>query len=207
MGTKRRSFERPSGYRRYRRLFVIAVEGERTENDYFNFFNDSETLVKVECSPGKRGTSPPQVLDRLNLRLAKYGYGLMEDDEAWVVVDRDYWTDDQLQVVHSWATSEPRRGLALSNPKFEYWLLLHFEDGCDIKSVRDCDDHLRRHLPTYDKRFDVRKITHESVRDAVKRAKQRDKPACVDWPRNLGCTTVYRLVDRILKARDEENPA
>jgi hypothetical protein len=80
MPPKRRKFQRPLGERRYRKLFVIAVEGVKTEPQYF----------------------------------------------------------------------------ALSNPKFEYWLLLHFNDGTGIASSRDCSDRLKRHLPGYDKGIDAR---------------------------------------------------
>lgn len=32
---KRRSFSRPLGERRYRKLFLVAVEGSKTEPQYF----------------------------------------------------------------------------------------------------------------------------------------------------------------------------
>lgn len=120
-------------------------------------------------------------------------------DEAWLVVDRDQWTEEQLNELYDWAKSGKDRGFALSNPKFEYWLLLHFEDGNNIKSAQDCSNRLRRFLPDYDKKVDSHKITPESIDKAISRAKKRDDPP-VDWPRDPGGTTVYRLVENILKA-------
>ena len=38
MGKGRRQFKRPSPYREYRRLFVIATEGDKTEPEYFRIF-------------------------------------------------------------------------------------------------------------------------------------------------------------------------
>ena len=86
----------------------------------------------------------------------------------------------------------------LSNPKFEYWLLLHFEEGTGITSSRDCSDRLKRHLPAYDKGIDARTITPERIDEAIRRARRQDNPPCRDWPRALGGTTVYRLVENIL---------
>ncbi len=42
---------------------------------------------------------------------------------------KDEWTDDQLSQLNEWAQGADNYGFALSNPKFEFWLLLHFEDG------------------------------------------------------------------------------
>ena len=58
--------------------------------------------------------------------------GLKPSDEAWLVVDKDQWTDEQLTQLHQWSLQQENYGFALSNPKFEYWLLLHFEDGTGI---------------------------------------------------------------------------
>lgn len=47
MARDRRRFERPLGERRYRKMFVIAVEGVRTEPQYFAVFNGAPSIVRV----------------------------------------------------------------------------------------------------------------------------------------------------------------
>nr|VFK22357.1 MAG: RloB-like protein [Candidatus Kentron sp. LFY] len=87
--------------------------------------------------------------------------------------------------------------------KLREWLLLHFEDGTDIASARQCTDRLERHLPGYDKGIDRYKITWKMISDAIERARKRDTPPCTTWPRTMGTTTVYRLVKNIRQnARD-----
>lgn len=196
MSPSRRKFQRPLGERRYRKLFVIAVEGIKTEPQYFALFNDQKSVIRVNCLRSRNESSPPQVLKRMEDHLRQEE--LRSSDEAWLVVDKDQWTDEQLAQLNSWAQERDNYGFALSNPKFEYWLLLHFEDGRSIASPRDCSDRLKRYLPSYDKGIDARKITRERIEDAIHRARQRDNPPCVDWPRALGGTTVYRLVEKIL---------
>ena len=198
MPPKRRKFQRPLGERRYRKLFVIAVEGVKTEPQYFAIFNDQQSVIRVNCLKGRHDSSPPQVLKRMGDYLRQEES--RSSDEAWLVVAKDKWTDGQLTQLHAWAQKRDNYGLALSNPKFEYWLLLHFEDGTDIASSRDCSDHLKRYLPGYDKGIDAGKITRQEIDDAIRRARQRDNPPCADWPRALGGTTVYRLVESILQA-------
>lgn len=113
---------------------------------------------------------------------------------------KDSRTDERLSSLHDWTQKAGNRGLALSNPKFEYWLVLHFEDLKGNVSSRDCTDGLRRHLPDYDKGIDIRKFTPQRIDDAVLRARQRGNPPCVDWPHRPGSTTVYKLVERILRS-------
>lgn len=128
-------------------------------------------------------------LEEINLR---------SSDEAWLVVDKDQWTDEQLLQLHEWAEEAGNRGFALSNPKFEFWLLLHFEDGKGVSSSQACSQRLKLHMPNYDKDISRRDISGTMIEKAVKRAKELDTPTCPDWPRTSG-TTVYRLVKNILR--------
>jgi hypothetical protein len=123
---------------------------------------------------------------------------LRSSDEAWLVVDRDTWGVEQLDELHAWSQRSDNYGFALSNPKFEYWLLLHFEDGTGVGTSFECSRRLRRHLPGYDKDVDPRKYPIENRIEAMQRAKARDQPPCIDWPHQPGQTTVYRLVEKLL---------
>ncbi len=199
MAAQRRKFQRPLGERRYKKLFLVAAEGIKTEPIYFSVFTDDKYIVQVSCLKGRSNSSPPQVLKRMTDHILSEG--LKSSDEAWLVVDKDQWTDEQLAQLHQWASQQDNYGFALSNPKFEYWLLLHFEDGTGIGSSRNCSERLKRWIPNYDKGFDTRKITQSGIEDAIRRAKKRDDPPCDDWPKNLGQTTVYRLIESILKSR------
>ena len=195
MAKKSGKFERPLGARRYRKLFVIATEGAKTEPEYFRLFNSRQATVHVHILKGRHKNSPPQVLRRMDDHIKQKE--LKSTDEAWLVVDKDHWTDGQLKQLHTWTRQQKNYGFALSNPKFEYWLLLHFEDGDNINSSRDCDIRLKSFFPDYKRGIDRRRITSQRIKDAVRRAKLRDSPPCSDWPRTIGCTTVYRLVESI----------
>jgi hypothetical protein len=116
-------------------------------------------------------------------------------DEAWLVVDTDCWTEVQLNELRTWVSQTDerhfRRGLALSDPKFEYWLLLHFEDSGVVNS-KDCTRKLKNHLPRYDKDIEDRDFSQERVQLAISRARRRDGQG------SGASTTVYKLVENIL---------
>ena len=199
-----RRLQRPLGERRYKKLFVIAVEGEKTEPLYFSIFNDDSRVVHVRCLEGKTESAPPHVLRRMVRYLADEEADLKKTDEAWLVVDKDQWSEQQLLPLHQWVSKRkrngPERGFAVSNPSFEYWLLLHFEDGNDIADLRQCIHRLRHHLPESGKSIDPQGFSEEMILKAVERARKRNNLPCTDWPRNPGCTTVYLLVEKILEA-------
>ncbi|MGI6496437.1 MAG: RloB family protein [Kiritimatiellia bacterium] len=190
--------QRPLGKRRYRKLFVIAVEGAITERLYFGMLNRrQDSVIHLKCLHDKHKSAARQVLKRMQEYLKQNN--LKDTDEAWLVVDKDSNSDDVLEALCRWAKGKPNYGFALSNPKFEYWLLLHFEDGGGVTSPQICGDRLKRYLPDYNKGINARDFTHERIEDAISRAKRRDNPPCDDWPRAPGGTTVYKLVENILR--------
>ncbi|MFV0437850.1 MAG: RloB family protein [Desulfopila sp.] len=182
---------------------MITVEGVKAEPQYFAIFNDQQSVIRVNCLKGSHDSSPPQVLKRMEDHLRQEA--LRSSDEAWLVVDKDQWTDEQLDQLHPWAQARDNYGFALSNPKFEYWLLLHFEDGTGIASSRDCSDRLKRHLPGYDKGIDARKITRDRIDEAIRRARLRDNPPAptghaplaaprfTSWSKTFSRSEPYRL--------------
>ncbi len=188
--TAKRSLSRQLGDRSYHKRFVIISEGRNTEVQYFAMLKAYNPAILIRCGRGKH-SAPWYVLKKIQDISKDY-------DEAWIVVDKDDWTIDQLDDLLGWIKEEENRFLALSNPKFEFWLLLHFETGSGISSSDDCTLRLRRHLPNFDKNLSTRDFTQDKVISAIDRARQRDNPPCTDWPKACGTTTVYRLVERIV---------
>ncbi|MGD9547629.1 MAG: RloB family protein [Candidatus Krumholzibacteriia bacterium] len=193
---KRRKFDRKSQNRTYRKVFLIVTEGSETEPQYFTCFRDQ--VVPTIKIVDRKGDSAPERLLRAISKYVKKN-GIRPGDEAWIVLDRDKWPEEQLRVLAAWAEDAECNHLAVSNPQFEYWLLLHFEDGNGVATQRECNTRLLRALPTFEKgRIECDKFC-PTVRDAIERAKRRDQPPCTDWPTGPG-TTVYRLVESMLDA-------
>lgn len=123
---------------------------------------------------------------------------LRPGDQAWLVTDRDRWDPVHLDELAHWAESDEKYGFALSNPNFEFWLLLHFEHGRKLKSAKDCLSRLRDYIPNYEKDCSVYTFSDVAVKSAIERAQKRDLPPCDAWPKKQWATTVYRLVANII---------
>ncbi|MGD9685368.1 MAG: RloB family protein [Desulfobacter sp.] len=189
---KRRKFERNPPVLHYRKVFVLATEGTTTEPQYFELFNSKTTTITIKWIKGYH-SDPDHVLRRMKQYLKDNA--LKPGDAAWLVIDKDQWTDEQLSRLQAWATTHDQYGLAVSNPCFELWLLLHFEDAAGVTNQRLCKERLKRHLPNYDKHVEAGKLI-PGVSEAIDRARRKDNPPCTDWPRTIG-TTVYRLVVKL----------
>ena len=183
--------------RRDTKLFIVATEGKETEKQYFRMFNSTRIKVEILATTVDGKSSPEYVLERLDK--CKKQYDLNEDDMLWLVSDVDRWGDKKLSAVCSQAR---QRGynLAISNPCFEVWLTLHFED---INTEdRTCDNfkaRLRIILGSYNgSNLDI-SAYEPKTKDAVNRAKNLHPSSQHNWPPTLG-THVYRLVEILLKS-------
>jgi hypothetical protein len=183
--------------RRDTKLFIVATEGKETEKQYFGMFKSTRIKVEILATTEDGKSSPEYVLERLDK--CKKQYDLNEDDMLWLVSDVDRWGDKKLSDVCSQAR---QRGynLAISNPCFEVWLTLHFED---INTEdRTCDNfkaRLRTILGSYNGSNLNISAYKPNTKDAVNRAKNLHPSSQQDWPPTLG-THVYRLVEILLKS-------
>ena len=183
-------------YVRDARLFVIAVEGEKTEAQYFSLFRSNR--IHIEILPtGPDGLSAPKLVLE---RLARFEerFDLDSDDERWLVCDVDGQRGQFLDEVTRDAQGS-RYQLAFSNPCFELWLLLHFADP--LMQEVDCsvvEARLRQKLGSYNKsRLDLNLYGATNIQSAIDRSKALESPdQRLRWPACPG-THVYRLVEKI----------
>lgn len=185
--------------RSYETIFILTAAGAKAEQAYFALFQQLGIRATVQWIPHRTSDSTPARVLRtmqeyLNERRAPHGSRY----EAWLVVDKGRWTEDQFRPLLRWAQQGQRYNLAVSNPAFEYWLLLHFEDARNVRTARQCVDRLQKHVPGYSQGLPQGSIDLDQIRQAVERAERRDAHPGADWPRTAGAT-VYRLVKKILE--------
>lgn len=202
------------------RLIVIASEGKDTERIYFTALAKEYTNPRVhvhilERSENEQNNSSPEhVLKQLNDY--KSQYELEADDELWLVVDRDQWEDKMLSRVATECALEVSMHMALSNPCFELWLLLHLEDAASLtpeehtlwmenrRKSKNADPYLkvrlRQKMGTYhESSYDaLTLIAH--IEDAIERARALDKTPTDRWPQTLG-TRVYLLAESVMNRK------
>jgi hypothetical protein len=188
-------FQRRHSFRDPKKFFIIATEGECTEEIYFTALKPPRNAaIQLRVLPTKKGKSAPkEVLARLRSYDRDAGSG--SRDELWLVVDRDTWTKTDLDEVAAAIAVLPKYHLALSNPCFELWLVLHRRDASGQNSGQ-LRAILKAELGAYEKsNYDVEALK-PAVDDAIQRAERLDTLPKNPWPQAQG-THVYRLVKRL----------
>jgi hypothetical protein len=124
--TRPRSLARRSARRPELKTFVIFCEGKTSEPDYINGLKRlrhvrDRASINIEIDP-RHGD--PLILVRRAIERSKDA----EVDQCWCVFDVE-WPDNHPQLGRAVQLAE-RNGIqtAVSNPCFELWLILHFQD-------------------------------------------------------------------------------
>lgn len=97
-----RYLRRTTGRRRYKRVFVIATEGDKTEPGYFSMLNGLTDDVHIKCISSNKASSPDKVLKKLKKHLKENP--LSAGDESWLVIDKDNWTNEQIEPLLQWVS-------------------------------------------------------------------------------------------------------
>ena len=197
MGKHRKdTLVRRMGTRKYRPVCWVSAEGQ-TEKDYLRMaaFRDSPASVRFpkDIHPGRR--NPSQVLKRFEKAMREEDF--RREDEAWIVVDVDEWDESEFDELLAWEAFDPRHHLAISNPKFELFLVMHFEKANGCTTASSVDAALKRHLPRYDKRLGVTAFSKDEVRAAVENARAK-RAGCKSVFPDPGMTDAYLLADRLV---------
>lgn len=177
-------------------LHIIATEGEKTEKQYFDLFeNPRVRVVVLPTSKGDHRSAPRHVLERLVDFKEQYQIG--KGDTLWLMVDVDRWPVGGLSDVCREARQKGIE-LAISNPCFELWLYLHH---CDVdrsdKTCKQLKDRLRQQLGSYNSANLNLKVYEPLVPAAVERAKMLHTDPEERLPSFPG-THVYKVVERLL---------
>lgn len=193
--------------RRDARLFVIAVEGEESgeEYRYFRALEERRIVdryrVKLHILPAdaqRHDSSPQSVLDRLLAFRDKY-HARPDLDEHWLVLDVDTWKEHTLASICRGADRGSYH-VAVSNPCFEVWLLCHAES--DLAALGELakprrSEAAKRALGRVREASRLL-LSAEALRAALGRAAVLDKPEAL-WPECPG-TRVYRLIESLAQA-------
>lgn len=129
---RNRPFERrlPS---RDAQMFIIFCEGKKYEPNYFTYFNEIDSRVKLEIIPAEQegNNSPTGLYKRAETLLIPSdenpnpSYTISEEDEIWFVIDTDEW-GEKITELRSLCQQQKNWLIAQSNSCFEVWLHYHF---------------------------------------------------------------------------------
>ena len=175
-------------------LIVVAIEGAKTEKWYFELFQHKRIQIIVRENVENK-SAPRYVMQQLQSFSEEYD--LNEDDQLWLVIDKDRWRDEEL---HSVCSECDDQGFykAVSNPCFEYWLLLYHHELPEPRSSREAKTMLGK---IHDELNPINLNTvyedPERLRTAVERARNIDSNPHAPFP-SLPGSHVYKITEQLI---------
>lgn len=212
---------RKGGFLEAEKMFVLSYEGSVSEKKYFEDFRKSDLfnnngLIEIISlkRPLNRGSDPISV--KKLLQEAKKEYHFKDTDEFWLVIDRDDWEEihhHNFDKLVEDCQKERNFFLAMSNPCFEIWLILHLKDINEFdedeklriinnEKVSKSKNYIDKVLSNIQGRG-YNKIPNPSVflpltKTAIIRAKALDYENA-DYPKQLG-THIYKLIEKLISS-------
>jgi hypothetical protein len=141
--TRAKDLRRRTDIREERRTIVVFCEGKASEPDYLSGLRGlpevhANTALNIEIDPR----------DGVPLTLVKRAVERSHDDEVdecWCVFDVE-WPQHHphLREARQLAADHHKVHLAISNPCFELWLILHFRDQTAFLNTHEAEQLSRR---------------------------------------------------------------
>jgi hypothetical protein len=195
MPKKPRPLERTGEATRDATLIVVASEDTYAADHYFKRFRAKRVQFKV--LPTLDGKSAPEyVLARLDE--FRQGWDTEEGDTFWLCIDRDRWHELPLMEVLRECLSRGYN-IAISNPCFDLWILLHHEDLALQEPIK-CNDLVARISAIIGSGYGKKccssmKFTSEMISQAMERAKKLDDEELLS---TKPLTKVYKIIELLL---------
>lgn len=206
--------KRGSRRRQLKPVVLIVTEGFKTEPKYFDSFRNRQTNIDIQVVSGGAGpgTDYASLVRKAAAYMEKNGLSARNGDQLWIVADADvnYNVPDpvtaksrQLEAAKKTAAKHGIQ-IALSNPCFEVWFLLHFKYSSGyLQDYPAVLTQLRNYLPDYEKNVDITAALMEHTEQAVQNAEKLETYHTENGHTDLCCievnpyTGVYKLVDSI----------
>jgi len=202
---------RPQGYTQRRRnsfreqyeRILIVCEGTKTEPQYFNAMKSKLHLISLVVA-GKHCKSEPDKIIKHAIELKKKASESPDTkyEHVWCILDVEAPNPHaSLEKAISTAKANDIK-LALSNPCFEYWYILHFEKtGRLFHKSKDVERELKTHYSAYKKNSkDIFAVLYPRTDTAIQNAKNvlSEKRCSEDLRKHNPSTHVHRIVEHLL---------
>ena len=180
---------------------LVVSEGEVTEPEYLHGLRRACRNPRVTIEVAREHGVPRTLVDfakqykeQAEIKAAREGDDNLAYDSVWCVFD----IDEHPRVGEAKEMARDNGiHLAISNPCFELWLLLHFRENPGMQDRAKMKDMLTKHVSEYDKHVDYATYA-AGYPQAVLRAKRMDESAEeAGEPGRNPTTCVYKLTELI----------
>ncbi len=208
MSTKRDDLRRRKPFADPCPRLLVCCEGEGTGANYLDRLKSVLRIRPAHIEVVAGGANPETLVDYAVQRKQKAERNARQGkddnlkyDEVWCVFDADL--HEHIPEAKQKANANQIK-LAISNPCFELWLLLHFQDQRAHIERDRAQSACRDHMPAYDKEVPF-ELLFPRYQSAVQRAAELD-----DWQEARGCagenpsTGFHGLTERIMELSREK---
>ena len=185
-----------------RPLILVVCEGRVSEPEYIDMVRIREKINLVRIIVDREGGTPKTLVDRAveeKRRTSRDAFG--KYDEVWCVFDFD--EHPLIPEAKQKATANGIK-LAISNPCFELWLMLHFAYHSAPITRQDARRECERRIDGYQKHIPgdlVFPLLDTAVQNAQRLARwQETRNAVGENP----STNVYTLIERLRASSKSE---
>jgi hypothetical protein len=177
-----RQYKRADGQFRDANYFLIACEGANREKDYFQTLALSRRNKRLkvciispqdantdesEIADSRHKSAPKWALSRVVKFVEENGINFETGDCLWFVLDTDRWGKVLFEIKQECDKSGWQ--MALSNPCFEVWLILHVADIQNV-AASTCQEFKREIPLKFQGGYNVQVFTQK---DFVEKAMER----------------------------------
>ena len=199
------SLKRRSPFKESNRLILVVCEGEVTEVSYFKEFPRYERIHGIQIDPIGVGCDPETVVNHAikkmqeKERKSRKGSGSAYD-EIWAVFDIDEHDKDR---VYTAKRNAEKHGIniAISNPCFEIWLLMHLEDSRSYVEGSELTKRIRRYYSDY-KKYLCYSYLQKGRKDAYRRAIVLDNQHKREGTDGNPSSDMWKFLESIIKKED-----
>lgn len=181
---------------------LIVCEGTSTEPQYFNELKWKLRLsaVQIDIVPSKGKSEPIAIVDHAISKKREGARQGVPYSDIWCVMDVEVPARHQSLEKAMVKAKDNKVEIILSNPFFEYWLLLHFEKiSTPFNKDKDLHSVLKAVHPTYKKTRIGFDILYPHTETAIRHSEEVLKETCCteDLRDYNPSTHVHRLVEHL----------
>ncbi len=186
--------------RKENEVILIVCEGEKTEKNYLNQLKDFFRLSNVSINIiSSKKPDPSQIVEFTKEKNKDDSY-----DKVYCVFDKD--THSNFNEAKQKCEKYNFEAI-ISNPCFEFWILLHFEYttksfGTNSPCSKLIDNDLKKYIKDYTKNYNFANIIKQNLDIAIANAQKVNKEA-----ENNNCTSSYTFMDKLALKFQELNNA
>ncbi|MCY3637187.1 MAG: RloB family protein [bacterium] len=208
--SKNKSLHRRPATRSPKRTVLVFCEGRRTEADYLKALKQQPEVsdiasVAIEIDHTAAGFDPLALVRRAAAAHKDAGDEKSEVDEVWCIFDVEQPKKHSRLNEAMGLANDLGIQVAVSNPCFELWLLLHFEDKTAALTTSAAKRELARHDGTKGKGLEgsmYMPSRHEAA-DRARSLAKRHHGNGTEFPNNNPSSGMYRFLSAVEGIRED----